>query len=299
MCYHQEFMTEFIIFIVLSAMLSSHSSLASDFEVRAHRGGRENAPENIIPAFIAGIKNGSDSIELDIHFTRDQQIVVSHDSDLARQCVTLDGQKILHVKPILQMSLKEVQQFDCGSVHDPEFPNQVLSPGAKIPTLNDVLDLLEDKGLANSGKVKVAIEIKIWPGHPELTPPRNQIVSLLTKLLEKRKIESRVVIISFDPIVLQMIKKQSPALAIQLLVAPQSAGLLLDWANPNLKPELQIDAILPYWEMLNSNIIKALHNQGNKVIPWTPNKKNIWKNLIDNGVDGITTDDPKGLLDVL
>ncbi len=274
--------------------LALPASMAWSFEVRAHRGGRVESPENLIPAFAAGTALGSDSLELDIHFTRDGQIVVSHDADLARRCKSSSGQRIIKPRPIITMTLKEIKEFDCGSLPDSEFPHQTLSPGAKIPTLNEVFNMMERTDLRNADKVKVAIEIKIWPDHPEYTPSPNQIAENLVKLIEDRRMSERVVIISFNAKVLQEIYNMRPKLALELLV--ENAQFFNDQAYTRKELILPYSAILPYWEMVNKNNIASFHKKGVKVIPWFPNKKRIWSKLMDLGVDGITTDDPRGLL---
>ena len=52
----------------------------------SHRGGSAESTENTLPAFRHAVRHGSELLELDVHLTRDRQVVVNHDADLSRQC---------------------------------------------------------------------------------------------------------------------------------------------------------------------------------------------------------------------
>lgn len=73
----------------------------------AHRGGKSVFPENTIKAFGTALKNGADAIELDIHFTKDNKIVVHHD-----YCISISER---NVKPIYELTYTDIQQVDLGS----------------------------------------------------------------------------------------------------------------------------------------------------------------------------------------
>jgi glycerophosphoryl diester phosphodiesterase len=266
---------------------------ANALETRAHRGGTFYAPENILPAIQIGIEKGSETVEFDIHITSDKQIVVSHDSNLSRRCLTTD-QKKASTKPIIQMTLEEVQQVECGSLPDPEFPHQKLFPGAKIPTLNQVFDLLDRNDVPNSGSVKLVIEIKYDSNHPELYAGRAEIAKLLTELMAARKVEQRVVIISFDPQMLHDVYKLNPNLPLQLLVGDAGFFERLSYSTKDLG--FPIVAILPYSGFVDAVNVVRFHRQGIKVNPWYPNDIQSWQKMLDYGVDGVTTDDPEGFL---
>lgn len=280
--------------LLLLSLVGGNSLYASpNFEIRAHRGGRVDAPENILPAFIQGIKSGSDSIEFDIHFTQDKKIVISHDPFLDRRCKKMNVLKVDSKKPIIEMNIKEIKQFECGSLPDSEFPNQTLYPGARVPILQDALDLLDRKELNFSKSFRYAIEIKIWPDHPEYTPSRSEIAQLLMKSLKTERILKHTTVISFDLGVLVEIKKINSDLSTQLLVG-DAAELVRVTEQPE-SYKTTVDAILPYWELVNSTNLLALKKSGFRVMPWFPNEVTEWKTLLDLGVDGITTDDPRNL----
>lgn len=106
--------------------------------VIAHRGSRGNRPENTLAAFKEAVRVGAEGIELDIRQTKDKEIVVIHDPKINR---TTTGRG-----EVEKMTLKEIRQYDAGIKFSKEFE------GEKIPSLREVLDLLEEmdfKGLLN------------------------------------------------------------------------------------------------------------------------------------------------------
>ena len=74
--------------------------------VIAHRGASAEAPENTIAAFELAVQQGADAIELDVHLSRDDQLVVIHDFTLER---TTDG-----AGPVRDRSVQELKRLDAG-----------------------------------------------------------------------------------------------------------------------------------------------------------------------------------------
>ncbi len=279
--------------ILVNAALSAQ---AFDIETRAHRGGAFYAPENTLPAIQIGIEKGSDTVEFDIHITKDRQIVISHDPNLSRRCLGSEHQR-LSEKPIIQMTLEEVLQVECGSLPDPQFPNQKKFPGAKIPTLNQVFDLLDRNDISNSKNVKLAIEIKYDGNHPELYAQRIEIAKLLTDLIAARKATQRVVVVSFDTKILRVVHTLNPKLALQLLVG--DAGFYEQLSHSVKQLGFPVEAILPYSDYVSKSTVRNFHRQGIRVNPWYPNDVQTWEKMLSFGVDGITTDDPEGFINFL
>jgi glycerophosphoryl diester phosphodiesterase len=91
----------------------------------AHRGAMETHPENTIPAFRAAVEAGAHMIEFDVWLTKDNQMVVLHDSKVDR---TTNG-----VGKVSELTFEEIRKLDAGSWKDPEFA------GIKIPTPEEVL----------------------------------------------------------------------------------------------------------------------------------------------------------------
>ncbi len=107
--------------------------------VVARCGDLQNAPESTLPAFEQAIVKGADTIEFDVHFTRDGELVVHHDFYLGR---TSNGSGYIG-----DFTLAELKAFDAGSWFGTEFA------GEKIPTLGEVLEL-------GRGKIRFEIDMK-------------------------------------------------------------------------------------------------------------------------------------------
>ena len=97
-----------------------------------HRGAAALEPENTLLSMQKAIDLGVDQIELDVHLTRDQHLVVIHDTTVDR---TTDGQGA-----VADFTLEEIKRLDAGK-------------GERIPTLQEVIDLVR-------GKVVLQIELK-------------------------------------------------------------------------------------------------------------------------------------------
>lgn len=119
-------------------------------------------PENTLPGFEYAIRVGADALEMDVAVTRDDVVVVSHDPKMNPLiCRSPDAPRAIR-----QLTLAELQRWDCGALPNPRFPKQTPIPGARVPTLDQVLDL------ADRGDFLFNIEVKSFPDRPALAPPR-------------------------------------------------------------------------------------------------------------------------------
>ena len=97
-------------------------------EVAAHRGNVATCPENTMPAFASAYEIGADMIELDMHMTKDGEIVLIHDDDLARTA-DVSGR-------IRDLTLEEIRRADVGIKRGEEFR------GARVPTLREFCEFV-------------------------------------------------------------------------------------------------------------------------------------------------------------
>ena len=118
--------------------------------VFAHRGSKSNRPENTLAAFREAVRVGSDGIELDVHLTHDEELVVIHDEKIDR---TTNGRGIVR-----KMTLEALQRFDAGSWFSADFQ------GEKIPSLAEVLDLLTALRFSGSLNIEVKTDKYAYPG---------------------------------------------------------------------------------------------------------------------------------------
>jgi glycerophosphoryl diester phosphodiesterase len=301
----------FVLGFLISGEVMSGKTLA--FDIEAHRGGRALLPENTLAAFANALSMGVDTLEMDIGVTRDGVIVVSHERglnpDLARGA---DGRYVASPGiAFVQLSLEEVKKYDVGqirpgSAYAAQFPDQRAVPGTKIPTLKEVIGLVRKSGDQN---VRLNIETKIDPSHPEESPEPQRFVTLLLDLARGEQFSGRVMVQSFDWRTLLLVQKLAPAIpTVYLTVQSGSAPtVFLDKAsvwtagfNPaehgkSLPRTIKAagGAIWsPHFGDVTSALISESHALGLQVVVWTVNKPADMARLIEMGVDGIISDHP-------
>ncbi len=258
--------------------------------VHGHRGARSVLPENTLAAFQYAIDNNVDVLELDLAVTADNVLVVSHDPHInADICLDPKGSKIQKAPLIHSLNLSEVQKYDCGTLKNKKFPKQKSVKKEKIPTLQQVFDLVANSKNPHAQKIEFNIETKLFPNEPEATPTPEEFAKLVYELVEKNNLTSRVIVQSFDYRSLRAIKKINPNIRTSQLISDN----LIDLAA--LAKASSVDIISPYWEWITKEEVEKLHEIGVKVAPWTANDPIAWKKLIDMKVDAIITDDPVSL----
>jgi glycerophosphoryl diester phosphodiesterase len=289
------------------------------FDIEAHRGGRALRPENTLVSFANALSMGVDTLELDIGVTQDGALVVSHERglnpDLARDAT---GSYVAPPGiPFVRLTLAEVKKYDVGrlrpgSAYAAQFPDQLAVPGTPIPTLSEVFALVRKSG---NDKVRLNIETKIDPNHPDESPDPERFVTLLLDLLAAEKFEDRVMVQSFDWRTLQLVQQRAPAIPTVYLTLQKgrSPTVSLDKAsewtagfNPadhgGSLPRTIADAGGAIWSPYFGDVTPALvaesHALGLKVVVWTVNKEDDIISLIDLGVDGIISDRPDLLREV-
>ena len=289
------------------------------FDIEAHRGGRALTPENTLLSFANALSMGVDTLELDIGVTADGALVVSHERglnpDLARGP---DGAYIAAPGiPFVRLPLIEVKKYDVGrirpdSAYAGQFPDQQAVPGTPIPTLSEVFALVRKSG---DGHVRLNIETKIDPNHPDESPDPQRFVALLLDLVAAEKFEGRIMVQSFDWRTLQLVQKLAPGiptvyLTLQRGKAPTvSLERASEWTagfDPAERggslPRTIKDAggaiWSPYFGDVTPELVAESHGLGLKVVVWTVNKKDDIARLIDAGVDGIISDRPDLLREV-
>jgi glycerophosphoryl diester phosphodiesterase len=248
--------------------------------VHGHRGARARLPENTLPAFLYAIEAGADYIELDVLATADDVLVVCHDPVLRRRIYRGPG----GTRVVRAMTLAELRRWDCGSRRNRLFRRQATAPGARIPTLEEVL------ALAPRGGFGFTIEIKSTPVRPRLTPPPERYADLLVRALRKHGLERRAIVQSFDFRVLEAVRRLAPGLALSGLCGLQGRNFVA------IARQAGSRIVGPYHRLVTRARVEAAHAAGIRVVPWTANRPRDWARLIQAGVDGIITDDPAALI---
>ncbi len=269
----------FVLFLVLSSVLFAQSAPRT-IQVHGHRGARAARPENTIPAFEYAIAAGADVLELDMSVTRDNVIVISHDPVLHEPICTGPASQPV----IRELTLAQVKQWDCGATRNPSFATQQTVPGTRMPTLDEVF------ALAPKGHFGFNIETKISVQHPERTPPPEEFVRMVLDAIRKHHLEARIILQSFDFRTLQAMKKLAPEIKLAALYSGPTR------AFTDIARESGASIVSPTQALVTPEQVKAAHQAGLTVVPWTANKPEEWERLVNASVDGIITDDPAGLI---
>lgn len=252
--------------------------------VHGHRGARAVMPENTLPAFEYAIQAGVDVLELDLAVTKDNVLVVSHDPRLSEVfCVGPAGSS----RVIRELTLAELNKWDCGAKANPAYPKQKAVPGTPVPTLDQVLDL------ASRGKFEFNIETKIFRKDPQYTPDPETFSRLLVEAIRKHKLESRCIIQSFDERTLLASGKIAPEIRRSALYM----GLPRDLVA--FAKAAQAGILSPHHLLTNKRLVRNAHDAGLQVVPWTANTPAEWDRLIDAEADAIISDDPAALIEYL
>jgi len=265
------------------------------FDSEAHRGGRGLKPENTIPAMKNAIDIGVTTLEMDANITKDLKVVVSHDQYMNPDISTApDGTPVTRqqVKDLLlyQMNYADIVKYDVGMRGNPNFPQQEKMKVNK-PLLSDLIQAVEkytqQEGVAPKW---YNIETKSSAKYDGVRNPKpEQFVALLMKVVIDNGIVDRTVIQSFDKRTLQVLHKKFPAVKTSFLIGDNNKKSL----DENIKDLGFTPFILsPDYKLVTPALVKACHDKGVKIVPWTVNDKAKIQELKDMGVDGIISDYP-------
>jgi glycerophosphoryl diester phosphodiesterase len=265
---------------LLLAVLLAPAAETRTVLVHGHRGARAVSPENTLPAFEYAIEVGADVLELDLAVTKDDVLVVSHDPVLNPQiCRGSAGASVIR-----QLTLAELRRWDCGSLRNPRFPKQQPVPRTRIPTLDEVLVL------AGRGNFQFNIETKISPDQPQYTPSPEEFARMLLDRIRAHRLESRVIVQSFDFRTLRAMKRLAPEIRLSALHGSGDRDFV------SIAREAGASIVSPNHRLVTRAKVEAAHEAGLQVVPWTANTPREWDRLIEAGVDAIITDDPGGLI---
>ena len=239
-----------------------------------HRGAAGSAPENTLVSFARAKADGVDVFELDVHATRDGEIVVLHDPTLER---TTDG-----AGPVEALTLAELQRLDAGfrfSADGRTFPFR--GRGIRVPRLQELFDAFPD--------VPLNIEIKCDGA---------DVIAAVVDMV--RKAASRIVLAAEHDSIMQAIRAAAPDLPTSLAAGEVAAfiGALQAGASPSLPASavaLQIPPSFGDVTLVTAESVAAAHALGAEIHVWTINDVTEARRLLDLGCDAIITDVPHAL----
>ena len=266
--------------------------------VHAHRGGAALYPENTIPAMLHAVEIGVPMLELDLHVTRDSQVVVSHDAYMNPiKALKPNGEEIpidsARMYSIYSMTYDSLKRYDVGSRPNPAFPNR-KNLKCSVPLVSDLIDSVEhstqSKGLCPVG---YNIEIKSWPDKDGIySPDYRTFADLCMRVLLSKNLGDRLLLQCFDPRTLNYVHEKYPNVRLSYLVEDMTVDFDELMKRINFVPQV----ISPNHAMVDSAFMDKSRKLGMEVAPWTVDEKDEILRLRTLGVDAIITNRPDSVM---
>jgi glycerophosphoryl diester phosphodiesterase len=280
-------------------------------------------PENTLPAFETALDLGVDTLELDLHLTADDQIVIWHDAAIDPSKCTLDPAIANPTAPnpesshtasadlmIRHLTLFQIQEYRCDRNPEParfaeqdNEPTPLAGNAYGIVTLGQLFDFVvlyaaslqkSEAQRQHARLVRFNVETKRVPDNPATIGddfdgerPGTLERTLVSVILD-HGMAARVTVQSFDHRSLWAIRQIAPQLRLAALVTGSpSVDLLAARGSTILSPQSSL---------VTPSLLEQAHALGLKVIPWTVNEPEEMQRLIGMGVDGLITDRPDLIL---
>lgn len=318
-------------------VLGSLGSDDQTFDLQAHRGGLGIHNESSPQAFSNALELGVTTLELDTQVTADGAVVVTHDRR-PRTDVCQDTGPVVDGDPMFpymdnfihELTLEQVRTLDCGSIQRPGHPDQQTHPGQGLMLLSELFDLVKAHGADGPDGVRMNIETKVEAGAPDETAPREEFVGAVYEAIDESGLGQQVTIQSFDWGALMEMHEIAPDLPLVALTNHDFLGLdseepspwlggidINDFDGDGVAAAASIDGVVAYSPVathpdqsctvglddcrayVTGEMVESAHSHGLKIIPWTVNNAPTMEYLMDLGVDGIITDYPNILRDLM
>jgi len=219
----------------------------------AHRGFSGKYPENTMLAFRKAVELGVDGIELDVHFSRDGELVICHDETVDR---TTDGTGL-----IVEKTLAELKALDASATFVGVYGKQ------EIPTLREYFELVKDEPLTTNIEVKTDL---IWyPG----------IEEAILKLIDEYGLREKVIISSFNHFSVLKFKELAPDMTYGFL----HYSWIVDEAEYTAK--YGVAGLHPLFSEVNEEYVKKAKAHNLKINSYTINEEADIRKAKDLGID--------------
>jgi glycerophosphoryl diester phosphodiesterase len=251
----------------------------SDVDVIAHRGSSGAAPENTLAAVRLAIRHDADVVENDIQRTRDGELVIVHDTTLDR---TTDVEQVFPARApwnVGDFTLKEIKRLDAGSWFAPRFAGQ------EVPTLEEWVNAVGRQ----AGMLLEPKSPALYPGIERDLDKELRSLPAFNRALRA----DRVVVQSFDHLWLRQYKDLAPDVPVGLLYGtdPTEAEVsaAATWAQQ----------VNPALGAIEEDTVERIHAHGLETHVWTVNAGQDMYRAMEWGVDGIITNYPQVLRDII
>lgn len=234
----------------------------------AHRGFSGNYPENTMLAFEKAVQIGADGIELDVHFSKDKQLVVIHDELIDRTC---DGNGL-----VSDYTLEELKQFDAS------FKFKNIYGINRIPTLREYFEFIKPyNGFKTNIELKTGVND--YPG----------IEKAVLNMIDEYSLENRIIISSFNHFSVLRTKALNSCIKCGFL----EESRIIDIGAYTKK--YNIECVHPMHWNLTDDVISEIQSQGREINTWTVNDKPHMERLIKKGITALIGNYPDRIKEVI
>jgi glycerophosphoryl diester phosphodiesterase len=274
----------YVVLALLARPAAEHPFFAQ-FEryplVMAHQGGDGLWPSNTLYAFERAVALGVDVLEMDVHSTADGVLVVIHDSTVDR---TTDGTGAVH-----DLTLAEIKALDAGYDWTPDdgqtYPYR--GQGVTVPALEELF-----------------VAFPTTPMNIEIKQAEPSIAAPLCQLIRDHSMADKVLIASFHQEAIEQFRRECPEVATsagqnEVIVLFVLSKVLLEGVYGPDSEAVQVPEYRSGLHVITPRFVDAAHHRNLQVHAWTINETEDMQRMLDLGVDGIITDYPDRLIDLL
>lgn len=221
----------------------------------AHRGFSGKYPENTMLAFRKALEAGCDGIELDVHLSRDGELVIIHDEDLDR---TTDGSGW-----VKDHTLAELRALDASAGYRGVYGRN------PVPTLREYFELVKDRNVFTNIELKTGVFE--YPGIEEKT----------LRLMDEFGLRERIIISSFNHFSILRFQALAPDVKLGFLTEGWYIGV------GQYTRAHGVQCVHPIFNNLTPECLKEIKGAGREINAWTVNTREDMLDLLEKGIDGI------------
>lgn len=232
-------------------------------EIIAHRGESHLAPENTLAAVKLAWELGNEAVEIDMHLSSDQRVMVCHDAS-TRRTAGVD-------LAISQTDSAELRKLDVGSWKGSDYA------GEKIPFLEEVLETIPPDG-------RILIEIKCG----------TEILPHLERIINEKGKARQVIVVGFGLETMTSTKQAMPEIPVLWIRGPErdeANGTWLPYSHSLIDTAIQngLDGLSLHYAPLERSIVDAAKERGLKLYVWTIDELDDARRMLEMGAEGLTT----------
>lgn len=236
-------------------------------KIFAHRGFSGKYPENTMLAFKKAVEIGVDGIELDVHLTKDNEIVIIHDEDIKRTC---NGEGL-----VKDMTLEELKKFDASATFKGVYGKN------EIPTLREYFELVKC--------TDVITNIELKTGVFEYPTIEKRVIDLIREY----GLEKKIIFSSFNHFSVKRCEELAPEIKRGFL----TGDWLVDFGK--YTAERNVQCCHPWHITLSQEVVDEIHAAGREINTWTVNEYEDIERLSAMGVDSLIGNFPDRMIEKL